>query len=220
MEEITKLIQEYYNLNETLMQVKTSDKYSSDDKEQSENQLNKMKEKVLTQINFFDKSINKEELESYANMNLLKNLKIEELQFQVMLNDIKTKKLIFFKKTIEWIRDSIVKLGGLKTKNGNDINDIIDADFISQKIMMNVAFNNNEIIKYGDYIMKILNELQSIASVKESNDKWNMLKEKNNSLPMYSFFANMIFFVVKEIQNIHEQLQIIQTMSKFDINPF
>lgn len=220
MEEITKLVQEYYDVNETLMRVKTNEKYSDKMKEENEASLNKTKEKILVHINKFDKSIKKEELESYANMNLLKSLKIEETQFQVMLNDIKTKKLFYFKRAIEWIKTSMINLKALKTKNGHNLNDILDSDFIIQKIVVSGTFDNNEVITYGNYIMMVLAELQSQDSLEESTIKWNNMKTEHVNKPMYVFLANMIFFVMKEIHKIYEQLQFMSTMANVGINPF
>lgn len=220
MEEITKLVQEYYDVNETLIRVKANEKYSDKMKEENESSLNKTKEKILAHINKFDKSIKKEELESYANMNLLKSLKIEETQFQVMLNDIKTKKLFYFKRAIEFIKTSMLNLKALKTKNGHNLNDILDADFIIQKIVVSGTFNNNEVITYGNYIMAVLAELQSQDSLEESVIKWNNMKAEHVDKPMYIFLANMIFFVMKEIHTIYEQLQFMNTMVSVGMNPF
>lgn len=219
-EEIVKMAKEYYDINETIIKIKASNKYSEQMKVENEIFLNKTKEKILTQINKFDKSIKKEELESYSNMNLLKNLKIEELQFQIMLNDIKEKKMFYFKRSIEWIKESLINLKGLKTTNGVNLNEILDADLIIQKITMSLTFDNNNVENYGNYIMKILSELQSQNSLEESKNKWDDLKNKHKNLPMHLFLTNMIFFVIKEIQQIYEQLELIRTLIDLEINPF
>lgn len=220
MEEITKLVQEYYDINETIMRIKANDKYSNKIKEENETSLNKTKEKILLHINKFDKSIKKEELESYANMNLLKSLRIEETQFQIMLNDIKTKKLFYFKRAIEWIKTSMLNLKALKTKNGYNLNDVLDSDFIIQKIVVSGTFDNNEVITYGNYLMNILAELQSADSLEESTIKWDIMKAEHNDKPMYIFLANMLFFVMKEINKIYEQLQLFETILNVGLNPF
>jgi hypothetical protein len=219
-EEITKLVQEYYDVNETLMRIRASDKYSDKMKEENEISLNKTKEKILAYINKFDKSIKKEELESYANMNLLKSLKVEETQFQVMLNDIKTKKLFYFRRALEWIKNSMIELKALKTKNGYNLNDVLDSDFIIQKIVVSGSFDNKEVTIYGDYLMSILGELQSIDSNSESVVKWNAMKVEYKEKQMYIYLANMIFFVMKEIHKIFEQIQLMLTMVNVGINPF
>lgn len=218
-EEISKLVKEYYEINKTLMEILASTKYNDELKQQNTELLNKTKEKVLTQINKFDKSIKKEELESYANMELLQKLKIEETQFQIMLNDIKTKKMFYFKRSLVWILHSLCSIKAKKVVSGYNIKDIIDPDFIIQKIVVSGSYTNNDTIAYGNYIMKIINDLQSPDTVDESNNLWENVKTECFDKQMHVFLTNMIFFVMKEINKIFDQIQLISSLYELDINP-
>lgn len=218
-EEITKLVKEYYEVNKTLMEIIASEKYTDELKQQNTELLNKTKEKILAQINKFDKSIKKEELESYSNMELLQKLKIEETQFQVMLNDIKTKKLFYFKRALSWTLQSMCVLKAESVRSGHDIKDVIDPDFIIQKIVVSGVYTNNDTIAYGNYIMKILNELQSPDTITESNQLWETVKNQCIDKQMHVFLANMIFFVMKEINKIFDQIQLISSLHELGINP-
>lgn len=217
MEEISKLVQEYYDINETLMRIRVSDNHSEEMKKEDENLLNKSKEKILTYINKFDKSIKKEDLESYANLNLIKSLKIEQAQFQIMLNDIRIKKLFYFKRAIDFIKSELINLKALKTKNGYNLNEILDSDFMVQKIVVSNLFGYEDVVKYGNYIFAILSELQSQDSMEKSKIKWEIMKADHMDKQMYVFLCNMIFFVMKEINTIHEELNLLSTMSNLGI---
>lgn len=213
IEEITKLVQEYYDVNEAIMRITTSQKFSSEEKAENETELNKIKNKIFEHINFLDKSIKKEELEIYSNMNLLQNLQIEKTHFDIMLNDIKTKKLLYFKKSIDWIKKSLIVLGALKTTHGYDIEDILDCDFMGQKIIISGLFENTNVVEYGDYIMRILKELQSVNCAECSSIEWEVLIAENLSKPTHVFLANMIFFMIKIINEIFDQIHFLAQFS-------
>lgn len=231
---IGNLAKEYSDTNEILIKeidkkemiVNLANEYSDDKtkndlefKEKQEFALKNRKKKLLSYINKFDKSITKEELELYSNINLLTNINIEKAQFQIMLNDIKTKDLVYFKKAVENIKTSMLNLKAFKTKNGQDINKVLDSDYIIKKIVTDI-FDNNDVAEYGNYLMKILAELQSAESLKESTIKWNSMKEEHINSPMYVFLTNMVFFVMVEIHEIYEQLKLIATISNVGLNPF
>jgi hypothetical protein len=219
MEQTIKCVQEYYDINETIMMIKVNDKYTETMKQQNEASLNKTKERILAHINKFDPTIKKDELEAYANMNLLKSIKVEEAQFEIMIDDIRTKRLFYFRKAIVWIKDSLLELKATKTSKGYDIVDILDADFIAQKMMVSANFGGSDVDTYGNYIVAIINELQAAESVEETNQKWKEIKTINKDKPMHVYLANMIFFSMKEIHKIFEAIQMMMTLSAVGINP-
>jgi hypothetical protein len=219
-EQIIKLVQEYYDVHETVMQIKISNKYSEDSKQQNEISLNKTKEKILAHINKFDSTIKKDDLEAYANMNILKSIKVEEAQFEIMIDDIRTKRLFYCKKAIVWIKDSLLKLKATGISKGHDIIDILDADFIVQKMTVSANFGCSDVESYGNYIIGIINELQAVGSVDETNKKWDEIKTTNKDKAMHVYLANMIFFSMKEIHKIFEEIQMISTLLEVGIDPF
>ena len=217
-EQLVKLTQEYYDINETMMQIKVSNKYTEENKRENELSLTKTKEKIYLFIKRLDPTIKKEDLETYANMNLLKSIKIEEAQYQIMLDDVKSKKLFYFRRAVDFIKGNLLKLGAMKTSTGHDISDILDGEFMARKYQMCSTYTNDEVNTYGDYIIKIINELQSPERENETNEKWNDMKNKNS--PVHVHMVNMLFFSMKEIHNVFEQIQMMSTMQSVGINPF
>ena len=216
LEQLEKLILEYSDINATSNLILNCNNYTDDVKEESVNVLNNTKDMIFKYIQKLDKNITKENLELFSSLSLLKEQKIEEVQYNILLEDIRSKQLFFLKKVIDEIKVNLVKLGSEKTTNGYNLNEIIDSDFIIRLIAYKKILTGDDINNYGDYLIKIINELQAPISVNDTNDKWNILK--NNNIDPDEHLAKMLFMILLEIKTIKETIINLDTASKIGID--
>lgn len=208
-EKLTELLNQYFDIGKTLLLVERSDKYSEQEKIDSANELKKSRDTIFSFVNILDKTIKREDADLYAQTEILRTERTEELQYQILVNDITEKKFVFLPRIIEEIKESFSKLGGRKIQlvnsNGSsmDIDDLLDGEMFIRKFTY-MSFSKGEANAYGDLMMVIVNGLQTPASVIETNRKWNELKESDFEINEY--FSKMLFFVLKEIVDIKESI--------------
>lgn len=216
VEKIFSLTREYFDMCKTLNLITESKKYSDHAKKECEKVINESKNKIILFMQSLDDSIKRDELELYANLENIKNKKIEETQFKILIDDIKSKKFIFLGKVINEIKQNITKLCG-SSKICHDIEDILDSDFLIRS-MTYFPFEKNDIEKYGNYLINIINELQAPIKVKDTKEKWENLKNEVNDMDEY--LARMLFLVFEEIRDIKETIMNLSAMSSVGINFF
>ena len=139
--------------------------------------MNKTKDKIFLYLQKLDNSIQQEYLETYSNLNILRAQKIKETQYKILLNDIRSKKMIFFVKVIDEIKENLIKLGGDKIKEYSNLTEILDSEYMSRNIIYNIAFNKNDISKYGNYLIEIINKLQAPVYIQDTKSKWETLNQ-------------------------------------------
>jgi len=216
-EQIKKGISEYYDINSTLTEVMMSTKYNEKDKKDNMEELIKTKNKIFKHIKSLDNDIKQENLDIYANLSLLREKKIEEVQCTVLADDIRTKQFLFLGKTIDEIKNNLVKLGAHKIESGHNIGEVLDTEHIIRCISY-VGFTKDDANIYGEYMKKLINELQAPIDIENTNEEWENLKKLEVDTGEY--LAKMLFFVLNEIRKIKENILNLATMASMGINIF
>jgi hypothetical protein len=218
LEQIEKLILEYNDVHITCDLISKSNNYTDIIKNENIIALNNTKNIIFRCIQKLDKNITRENLELFSTLSILKEKTAEEIKYNILLNDIKSKKLFFLKNVIDEIKLHLIKLGGDKTQNGFDINEVIDSEIITRLIVHKKTLSNNDISNYGDYLIKIINELQSPISIDSTNHNWNSLK--NSNIDYEEYLAKMLFMILLEIKAIKEAIINLDIASKIGIDIF
>ena len=65
-----------------------------------------------------------------------------------------------------------------------------------------------------------MNDLEAPIEIKSTNKRWNSLKENSNKYGVEEYLTQMIFCVLKEIQQIQENIINLNTAISFGISPF
>lgn len=215
IEQINKLIDEYFDVNNTLRAVYKSDKYSIENKKNTIDAIKNTKKQILTYISKLDKNIKKQHLEVCSNFEYIKEKKIEELQFKLLIEDIDNKKFLIFNRVIDHIKKGLMTLGHTDAQ----INDLLDGEFISRKIAYS-NFTNNDVLSYGEYMKNIINTLQAPSLVQDTNLKWEKIKLLKTETPISEYFSKVLFFVIEEITLIKENLESIVTLVNVGVDVF
>jgi hypothetical protein len=215
-EKIYSLTREYFDICKTLNAVTESKKYSDSQKKECINVINETKDRVMKFLQSFDDSIKREDLELYANLESIKNKKMEEMQYKILIDDIKFKKFIFFEEIIKEIKLNIIKLSG-SSNICEGIEDILDVEFLVRNVTYS-SLEKNDVEQYGDYLIGIINNLQAPVKVPETNAKWENMGKTADDIDKY--LVDMLFLVLEEIREIKETIMNLSAMSAAGMNIF
>lgn len=204
-EQIQKLLIEFSNINQTINEIKKSNKYQ-DEKHRQEciEIIIQTKNKIANHLKKLDSGIDINDLEIQSQIyNAIEN-NMEKAMCDILINDIKTKKFSYFSKFIDDVTNQMIHLGAKKIDS--DFENKIDKDFIIQK-MTYLNTEHKHIVEYGDYIVNIINNLQSPITINATKEEWNKLKTetdcKNELLGM------LVIFILKEIKLIYETIKFL-----------
>lgn len=214
-EMIQKLINEYINMNKTIKGIEDSDKYSEDEKNQSISIISKSKETIVSHLKKLDSDINLPDLEIQSQIQDAFTSNMEKALTDILIKDIENKKFSHFGKVVDEITNNLLRLGA--SKIDGEFKDRMDTEFIIQK-MSYLNTTKSDIEDYGDYIIKIINQLQAPIDIDETNDKWDQMKfyiDDNCEL-----LGKLISFVSKEIQTIISKIDDFRAVSEAGINIF
>jgi hypothetical protein len=214
-EKIYQLTREYFDVCKTINLIKSSKKYSEESREECIKVINESKHKLMTYIWTLDNSINKEDLELYADLENEKNKKIEECQYKILVDDIKNRKFVFFEEILKEIKLNLIKLSGT-SRICSDIDDVLDSNFLIRNITY--SLEKDDVTRYGDYLINIINKLQAPIKVSETRNKWIILTNEISDVDEY--LARMLFMIFGEIQDIKETITNLATMSSAGMNIF
>jgi len=215
LEKVFQLTKEYFDICKTLKLVKMSKKYSEDAQKECIKVIDESKNKLIQYIKIFDSSINKEDLELYADLENFKSKKMEECQYKILVNDIKSRKFVFFKQILTEITTNLKKLSG-SSRTCDDIDDVLDSEFLIKSMIY--SLEKDDITRYGNYLINIINKLQAPIRVQETKNAWIIMTNKTFDTDEY--LASMLVLIFDEIRDIKETIVNLATMSSVGINIF
>lgn len=214
-----KLISEYCDITKTISEIKSSRKYSEDEKESIICEIRNTQNIIYTNLQTYSK-IDRKNLDIQATLSILIEEKLEEEHYKLLLEDITSKKLIFFPKILDEIKTELIKLNATKTSDGRNINEILDAELLSN-IIRATKLNNSSVKLYGDYLIGIITQLQSFEATHQTSVKWmNLYTEYDNNNNPDEYLTKMLFLIMTEIKDIKENIINIATLLSTGIDIF
>src|SRR3989344_4399499 len=110
-EYISKLITEFISINKTVNEIKKSKKYGPDEKEQSIEIISTTKSKIVKYLKQLDSTIELADLEIYSKINSEVTEIAENAMYDIILGDIKNKKVSYFSNLVDVIVKNMIILG-------------------------------------------------------------------------------------------------------------
>lgn len=204
IEQINKMFDEYIGCCDTIELVKSSEKYSDEQKESVINLICNSKNDIFLCIKMINSSITKEYLEFCYDIskNIRENNK--KIIYDVLLDDINNKKYILFRNIVENIKDYLIKLENQRMKICANINEILDVDFIIAHLSLELLTKDN-VCNYGNYLINLILQFDSPINDTVTRNKWMTMKYEeyeNNNI----FLVDMLLFIIEKIIDINETL--------------
>ena len=222
-EKLYRLIKEYYDITATLITVSDSKKYDNMTKEECLNEIKKSRSIIFKNIKQLDNSIDENNLASYATIEYLREKRLNELQYDILRNDIRDKKFMFFNMIIEDIKSRLIKLNAHKkiNKDGTPLfmENLLNSDELIRKITYS-TISTLDITKFGEYLKNIINELQAPIAVTETNEIWNEIFTIYSIKSTEEYIAKILHFILDEIYKIYQTIKSIATLDAVGINVF
>jgi len=183
-------------------------------------ELNKSLDKNFKMIQKLDNKIKKDDLEIYFNITELKNNLLEQKQKEILIEDTRTKKLIFLPLILKTLKDAFYSLKAhtIHLENGIEFDDIFDDEIIS-RLIRNNRFTRENSLAYGSSMKFLINNLESSVSVIETNTEWDSILIGNYS-DVFEYFAEILFFIMLRLRKIYENIESIGIILSSGINPF
>lgn len=221
--EIQKCVGEYHQMNLTKSMISKSEKHEDSEKQTMIQSISKTQNKIIAFIQKLDKTIGKNEIELFSALATIEMNQMKNEKYKILLDDIESKKLIYFRIVIDELKMFLLKLGGNKTKSGFNLEEVLDSDFIARMISHGLEkFSVEDVNRYGNYIVSIINELEAPVTVVDTNEKWDRMKfdcvEKNISSA--SHLTKMLFFSFDKLMEINDSIQSLGTMIDMGMNIF
>jgi hypothetical protein len=202
---IQRLLNEFINLHKSLDDIKTNKKYVKDIKETYIVETTKLKRVVANQLKKIHSNVTFEDLEVYSKIycgvenTVTKNIK--RAYYDLLLRDVQEKKFIFLGNIMDEITKYLNILGAEKIDES--FNTKMDKEFLLQK-MTHLKIEYKDIVDYGNYIVYIINKLESPINVINTNMKWEELIE--NIDDKYELLAKMMIFLFDEVRSIIDDI--------------
>ena len=193
-EQINKLIVEYIDIYKTIKSIESSNKY--DDKTRTEclDVITKMQHNIAKHIFVLNKDITIDILNNYAKFMMNIENVMHIAYHDVLYDDIINKQYTMLTKCIDDIRNII----NIIEKN-SDINEILDVEYIIS-LFQNLTIDNNDIVKYGEYLVSKINKFQTINKKNDMINKWTIIKNNNYEIEM--FLTQLLIFIMRELHEI------------------
>jgi hypothetical protein len=209
-EQIQKLLIEFANINKTIKDIRKSKKYQDEEQRQEcIETIAKTKSKIANHLKKLDSGIDIGDLEIQSQIHEAIENNMEKAICDILINDIKNKKFSYFSKFIDDVSNQMIQLGA---KNiDSDFENKIDKDFIIQK-MTYLNTEHKHIIEYGDYIVNIINNLQSPIDIETTKEEWDKLK--NGTECKSELLGRLVIFILKEIKMIYETIDNLNTINE------
>lgn len=216
---MSELTREYFGVYQNIKFVEQDSNMTQEKKAKLISEFKKSQKKIFIMLRRFDSSISKDDLDLYAQMTEIQIAQTEVLQIQVLTKDITDRKFLFFRLIMEEIKKSLLEFkADTLDLDGANFNDIFDHEIIIQNIMNNM-FTINDANTYGNQMKIIINKLQAPAAIQQTNTNWATLVNTFD-ISMEERLSHILFFIMKEIRNINDNIRNIEAMVSVGINPF
>jgi gas vesicle protein len=208
-EQIQKLLNEFANINKTISNIKKSKKYTDEDQRHDcIETITKTKTKIATHLKKLDSGIDICDLEVQSQIHNAIEENMEKAMCDILINDIENKKFNYFSKFIDDVSNQMIHLGAKKIDSGFESK--IDKDFIIQK-MTYLDTEHKHIVEYGDYMINIINNLQSPITVDTTKDAWEKIKTDTDC--KNQLLGKLVVFTLKELKDIYETIDNLNTLA-------
>jgi hypothetical protein len=215
-EQIQMLLTEFININKTIKEIRDSNKYPNiEHKDECIETITLTKKKIASHLKKLDSNIDISDLEIQSQIYDAIENNMERAICDILVNDIENKKFSYFSNFIDEAAKQMINLGAKKVDADFEIK--INKDVIIQKLAY-LEIEHQHILDYGDYMVYIINKLQSPVSIENTREMWENLK--NNSNEKSELLGKMIIFILKEIKMIYETIADIKNATELGINVF
>jgi hypothetical protein len=215
-EQIQMLLTEFININKTIKEIRDSNKYPNiEHKEECIKTITLTKKKIASHLKKLDSNIDMTDLEIQSQIYDAIENNMERAICDILVNDIENKKFSYFSNFIDEVAKQMINLGAKKVDSDFEIK--INKDVIIQKLAY-LEIEHQHILDYGDYMVYIINNLQSPVSIENTREMWENLKSNSNEKS--ELLGKMIIFILKEIKMIYETIADIKNATELGINVF
>lgn len=205
---LCELIKEYDETNKTIEKITLSARHAEENKIVLIQHTKEFQDKVFGFIVELDPKINREELDRMLKIEHLKEKRLEETYYRLLVKDIGEMKFVYLSLVLREILTSFDKLGGRKVNLESStgflsLEDICDYEMITKNMVQNI-FTKDTALAYGNYMKTIINKLESPDDEIETNRKWDELIQKQSTV--VELFSGILIFVLSEINQIKESI--------------
>jgi hypothetical protein len=178
-EDVQKLVVEYININKTIDGIKQSKKYDDNQKESCIKVITGTKDKILQHLKKLDSGIDISDLEILSKIYDLVEANMEKALFDILLSDIKTRKLHYFNVLINKIIDKL---------------QIKEDKFNKNQLMQKITYGNLTSEEISDYFNVFISQVQSNEDISEM---WSEIKNKYTDI--IDCLASMLILIFRSI---------------------
>ena len=202
-DKIYYMINDYIDSCKTLHQISTTDEQTSEQKLLCSAQIGHTKDKIFENIKKLGSKVNREDLEQLAIASVQNSKEMENTQHRLLVDDIRSNNCILIGNVIGDIKKNLIALGGDRINTKYNIDEILDPKFIADSIKFSEVqwngtkshvFGINDVKKYGDYLINIINELQAPVKVAKRAQLISWLQVAGLLIICFAVIAAITYF--------------------------
>lgn len=181
-------------------------------------EVKKSLDNTFSLIQTYDKTVKREEIEMYCNLNEIKEAKLDEIYKDLLVRDIESKQLVLFPIIMNQIKNIFdgMNVRNMTFENQMTLDDIFNVELMSRLILTN-NFTIKNALAYGVSMRSIIDYLESHFSLENTGDEWNKnFSEVNLEIDenVSKLFSKIIFHIFEKQKEIIGCVQSVQTMVK------
>ena len=208
MKKIKSLVNEWSSFQETIDEVKSSESYDTEQKENTINELRNSQVKIFELIKKFKVNIDINYLKNhYSLYNQIKS-NYEKSYWDLLINDLNNEKYDFLKKILNEIQNNMIRLRKNNSNFVNQFKENYDVNFIIQMIE-NKVFTPDNLLSYSNYLIDLILKFEAPIRNNNTNDKWNKIINNFKNFKIEDFNKNIAIilkFILNKINEINDDI--------------
>ena len=212
VQKINNLSNEWINMNNTINEIKLSQKYSEEQRNETIDVIIKSQKNIESFILKINCNFNKDSLKILAGLKKQLEDNYNKSYWDLLSKDLEDEKYNFLEKILLEIQNEIISLRKRNNSFINDFKEKYDVKFIIQ-LITNKVFNIDNLISYTNYLVNLLVEMQAPIRNNTTKDEWDDLIKKlkegilgnfNSCVPiLLKYILVTINDIKQDIINIH-----------------
>ncbi|AYV78421.1 MAG: hypothetical protein Edafosvirus12_20 [Edafosvirus sp.] len=218
---IEELIQKWYHSDKTIDEIKEHKKYSEVQRAETLKVLKKTQDDTIKHILFLQPKFDLKQLTFYKNFTDKFEEVMKKSYWNVLEEDIAIGKYVVLMKILAEIKAELLNLRPNNVKYKEELDESLDFELMEQMIK-NKAFDFKSLIRYAEYIIHKLIELQAPIRNDDTRKKWveMLARMQNGDVGGFDKCATFIIkYIMELIQEIKDAIINSHIMSNLGINP-
>jgi hypothetical protein len=209
---INELYYEWHAIQETINDIKESDKYDDDQQKNTIKTLNDSQNNLIKFIKKINPNFDIKYLKIFSSLSFQLKQNFEKSYWDLLKIDLEKKELSSLKKILIDIQNNIISLRKKNSKFIDDFKEQYDIELIIQ-IIENNLFCKEYLLNYSEFIINNIINMQAPIRNKNTIDEWTIIKNNIEIMDMNDTVPIVLKFILNNINDIKKDILNLQILN-------